>query len=335
MSTQSQRARGWCFTSFDDFDLSKLPRGATYLCAQQEICPRTGKYHWQGFVYYKNAVRFSTLKGVFPKAHIEAMKGNVDQAISYCSKSQSAVLGTFFELGDRPQQGRRTDIHEVIAEIRAGTEYRDILLDYPEVCSKYLRYIKEVQLFINRPIGYSRRNCLLISGPPGCGKTGIVYDAFGYDQVYDWNWSSKWFDGYSGQQCILIDEFCHRSLDPNFFKKLCDGYPVTREVKGGTVSITSPFIVLLTNEPPDTLSLWYELTPGIKRRVIWWNFYTDAPDELCPPSHSYYQENLEKLKMFVHKNGLPSKNISQDDSSQGSQNSGQESQTRFEDSHSD
>lgn len=312
MEHQTQRARGWCFTSFES-DTPSLPKSAQYLVAQHEICPETQRMHWQGFVYFRNPQRFNTLKKLFPQAHIEQMKGSIDQAIAYCQKTDTSIKGTQIEIGERPEQGRRSDIHDVLDAMRDGQSLQDVMLDYPEVCSKYLRYIKEVQLLMNRPSVYMPRRCLLISGPPGCGKTGIVHDGFGYDQVYTWNWSQKWFDGYSQQRCILLDEFCHHSVDPNFLKQLCDGYPITRETKGGHVRITSDCIVLCTNEYPETLSLWFELTPGIKRRITWWNFHEDAPNELCPPGHPYFEKNLEKIKKyFANKNGFSEASCSKD-----------------------
>jgi len=53
-------------------------------------------------------MRFGGWKELFPTAHIEKMKGNFAQNEKYCSKE-----GKLIEFGERPKQGKRTDLIEV------------------------------------------------------------------------------------------------------------------------------------------------------------------------------------------------------------------------------
>lgn len=59
----------------------------------KEICPKTGKVHWQGYVKFKNPTRMVTAKKYFhdEKLHLEVPKGTEEQCILYCKKDKEYV----------------------------------------------------------------------------------------------------------------------------------------------------------------------------------------------------------------------------------------------------
>ena len=63
------RATAWSVTLFNDEQKTDLPEGWR-LEGQLEIAPDTGRKHYQGLLHTPQ-VRFSTVKKVYPKAHIE------------------------------------------------------------------------------------------------------------------------------------------------------------------------------------------------------------------------------------------------------------------------
>lgn len=69
------RATAWSVTLFNGEEKTDLPEGWK-LEGQMEACPDTGKQHYQGFLKTKQ-VRFSSVKKVFPKAHIEKARDEV------------------------------------------------------------------------------------------------------------------------------------------------------------------------------------------------------------------------------------------------------------------
>lgn len=60
---------------------------------QQEVCPKTQRPHYQGYVRTGRQVRFSQLKKALPGVHLEPAK-NWDALVNYCKKEETAVAGT-------------------------------------------------------------------------------------------------------------------------------------------------------------------------------------------------------------------------------------------------
>lgn len=96
----SVRGRNWCFTAWAT-DAGSVQRyidgmeeydGVEYIM-QEEICPETQKKHIQGYVAFKNALSFNTLKAIFGQsAHLEkSKKKNRAAAERYCRKRESAT----------------------------------------------------------------------------------------------------------------------------------------------------------------------------------------------------------------------------------------------------
>jgi len=74
-----------------------------------------------------------------------------------------------------------------------------------------------------------------------------------------------WWDGYSGQPVVVIDEF-YGWLGYDFLLRLLDRYSFAVETKGGSVSFTSKLVIFTSNKPP---SEWYrniqDLGPLLRR----------------------------------------------------------------------
>lgn len=87
-----------------------------YVVFGREVAPTTGTPHLQGFFVLKNALtRSGALAHLGVQCHLEPARGTSVQAAQYCKKD-----GDFEEWGILPsQQGRRTDLEEVIEWIDA------------------------------------------------------------------------------------------------------------------------------------------------------------------------------------------------------------------------
>lgn len=87
----------------------------------------------------------------------------------------------------------------------------------------HLKYIAEkfTKQYRNLEVYY-------IYGPSRTGKTRYVYDLYGYENVYcnQGYTEGKWFDGYVGQDVLLLDEF-RSSFDITLLLNYLDGHPLT------------------------------------------------------------------------------------------------------------
>lgn len=91
-NTKANRVRRYCFTLNNPevplaqiiLNISKHYPNMKY-CIGNEV-GESGTPHFQGYLSFKNPIRFNTLKEYLPKAHIEQCKGNEKSNIEYCKK---------------------------------------------------------------------------------------------------------------------------------------------------------------------------------------------------------------------------------------------------------
>ena len=133
----SSRARGYCFTlnNYTTSDISRLSEVINlsrpvvqYIIFGEEIAPTTGTPHLQGFIYFKNAQEHPTARKVISmSAHVESINGTIDHNTRYCSKD-----GKYYEFGERPNQGKRSDLEEVYQQVRDGVDIDTIVMENPD-----------------------------------------------------------------------------------------------------------------------------------------------------------------------------------------------------------
>lgn len=229
--------RSYCFTSFNPI---KPPTDANirYLIVGEEICPSTRKTHWQGYIELRKPQRISWIKKVFedPSVHLEARRGTREQARDYCMKDgKYAEYGNFAAGG----QGTRNDLKSIANELVSGTKtIQDVMIEEPALYCKYRNGLKDIA-----QLGQQRKNqefrqlyVEFITGPTGCGKTRGASEKFPnafllHASELSKNGGSGWWDGYSGEETIIIDDYDN---DTNITKMLniLDGYKLRLPLKG-------------------------------------------------------------------------------------------------------
>lgn len=90
-----ERASCWSITAFnDEIDLIEAqdswPKFVKKILGGREICPTTGKEHFQGALFSHGTIRFSQVKSWLPQAHIEAAKKE-EALVKYVMKKETAV----------------------------------------------------------------------------------------------------------------------------------------------------------------------------------------------------------------------------------------------------
>lgn len=179
----------------------------------------------------------------FPNSlHIEIAKGNAAQNIAYCSKDNN-----FKEGGQRPVgRGKRTDLDDVCDLIANGSNLHDIALSHPTAVVKFSNGIQRL-MSLRLPKRFFKTQVIWLYGPTGTGKSRYAWDAA--PEAYMKSSSHKWWDGYTGQDVVIVDDYRPSTHLPfNFVLNLFDRYPLSVEFKGGmiefcskTIYVTSPF----------------------------------------------------------------------------------------------
>lgn len=258
----ANRSRSWVFTLNNPADDVRpcLEDNMLYLVYQLEEGEQ-GTPHLQGFVYWANAVRMVTMRQFLPGAHVEVARGTPAQNKAYCTKDSGRLDGPW-EFGDMPRQGKRRDwdrAYEVIdAAVRDGDTDADIIMQVLEQDHHFIEkmpaIVKYAQLLRKRHRRMPQRGPPVVRlywGPTGSGKTRRCWDEAPLAYAKP---AGKWFEGYCGQEEVILDEFPDESIPITLLLQMLDRYPLTVEVKGGSVGWTPSHIWISSNLPPES---WY------------------------------------------------------------------------------
>lgn len=131
----------------------------------------------------------------------------------------------------------------------------DIIEQYPEVYIKYHAGIDKLKNLQYKPVQRDIRVYVLI-GPPGCGKTRHVYDGHDINDIYKLNTNSNgtlWFDGYTNQTVLLIDDF-KGWIKYTDLLTILDRYPYRCQIKGGYVWAKWTIVYITSNYK---INEWY------------------------------------------------------------------------------
>ena len=208
------------------FDYCKNLKDIKYFVFQREKGDEKQTEHIQMYLEFAFGKYFSTIKSLFPKAHIEERKGSKTQARKYCMKEDTR-LGEVYEFGDFVESGERSDLTDAFAMIQNGATDFEIYSAYPNLirCPKLLdtyrqKYLEETyrKQFRNVKVYY-------IYGDSGIGKSRYVSDKFGYDKIYRvTQYGKNYFDDYQGEKIIVFEEFRSQIKISEMLNYL-DGHP--------------------------------------------------------------------------------------------------------------
>jgi len=264
-------ARGWTLTLWNTDILEVLKNSnPRYLVYAPEICPTTGKEHFQCYVYY-NANRMLTAMRKTYKGHdVQIANGSAEENKCYIvgpyakNNKEKPFNPNAIEIGTMPKQGKRNDINEFIKAIKRGQREDDLDEDFGILRAKYSRFEeKKIRECAKKEAKQQYRDGITPEvhvrwGNPRTGKTRFVYDKHGVDNVFrltagDGSKGSVWWSDYNGEEVILLDEFRGR-MDWEYLLQLTDRYPMSLQTKGGSTWRTCKYIYICSNISPDK---WY------------------------------------------------------------------------------
>lgn len=253
------KCRNYVFTlnNYTPADVEQLREvECRYICFQGEI-GAGGTRHLQGLVIFDNPRALAGVKRVIgDRAHIERMRGTFEQARSYCSKEETAdPTLPFIERGTPPQQGARTDLTAVAERIKEGASESQLADEFTEAYLKYHRGIANA-VRIRLPVRSFKTEVFWFYGATGTGKSRAAQELC--PDAYWKNPAHHWWDGYSGTEDVIVDDYRADFCKFSELLRLFDRYPYQVQVKGGTVNFCSRRIVITTPKHPT--DVWYNRT---------------------------------------------------------------------------
>lgn len=240
-----------------------LIKNFQYLIGQLEICPKTQRIHIQAYFEFNKEQSKNEIKSIMSGVHLENRKGTQAQAIAYCSKldtrhSEPITIGT------PKKQGSRTDITSIRLLIKEGKSLKEIILNHASNFQT-IRITEKLFQYGSKPRDTaSPPEVRWYYGKTGTGKTRSVYTEF--TDIYP-SFSYKWWDGYEQNNVILIDDMRKDYAKFHILLKLLDRFPHIVQIKGGTIHIKSPLIIITSAYHPKDLYRTREDINQLLRRI--------------------------------------------------------------------
>lgn len=244
---------------------------ARYIVIGTEICPSTGRMHSQIYVEFNQPVTRGQAQTYMnaPKAHCEPRKGTREQARDYCMETlarpatetmlrEGRAPGktlSYIEWGDwdKGGQGARSDIVDLRSDIQLGMsdvelyEKHTAMWRHDRAARNYRMVLLEKQY---KEEGWKKKNVEIFYGPTGTGKTRRAIEEAGENYFMKFRATGEWWDGYAGEDTIILDEFDGGASKMTAILQLCDGYYAKLPIKGGFIVMKPRKIIFTSNSDP-------------------------------------------------------------------------------------
>jgi len=258
---KKERSRVWSLTIWEEDKMKAFMKvDATYKIAAPEVCPTTGKEHWQSCVIFPTQRTFFKKGSKF--GHIEKAEGTPREMVGYCKKGdrgkpydQYADEPHENEIGKVPSgQGKRNDIQMVKDVVKETAKMSEVM----EVATSYQSAkFGELYLKYNEPArGYKSREVFWYWGATGTGKTHKARAEAGDDYFIPTTY--KWWDAYDGQKSVILDDIRGDFCKYHEILKLTGELPFRVETKGGSRQAVYDKIFITSAYPPEELWLTIE-----------------------------------------------------------------------------
>ena len=250
-------------------NLSEL-KGVKYWCMSDEV-GEEGTPHTHIYLYADNAIMFSSIHKRFYGAHIDKAKGTSQECRNYIrkegkyldsDKKETNLPETFEEWGEIPieRQKAQKQMEAIMEMIKDGASDIDILNAFPSAFTKLSHIEKARQTWLESKFRDEWRTLEItyIHGKTRTGKTRYVMEKYGYTNVYKVTNYQHPFDGYNGEDVLLLDEF-RSSIPFSELLQILDGYPCKLAARYADKVACFTKVYIVTNIP------FEEQYPNIKR----------------------------------------------------------------------
>lgn len=244
-----------------------MPPYCRYVACQLESGANTGYVHYQAIFHLERKMSKVQLLELIGTG-IWCELTYAPSSNEYPLKDRTYIEPFRFEFGEKViKRNNSADWQLVYQQASRGT-FEEIPADIRVRHYLSLRriYNDSLQCVI------SPRRTYLFWGTTGSGKTQLCIELF--PNGYYKDPCNLWFDGYSNQETIIIDEF-RGDLPVSNLLRWCDQrVPVLLQTKGGHRPLMAQRIIITSNLP---LEAWYpnidsETLLALKRRIVCYKF---------------------------------------------------------------
>ena len=213
-------------------------------------------------------------------------------------------MGNFPEQGRGSGQGKRSDLTRLHNELKNGLHQHDYIDRFFDLFVRYPNLVDRFRAGQIRPRDEtSPHQCLLFLGPPGTGKSHYarrvckqLTGAAPYNRP-----PGRFWEGYAGQQGLLLDDFGGHHLSFTDFKLAVDRYAIRVEIKGSSCELATTYTFITSNKE---IGDWYSKEilgihgySAISRRITGVYYFTEFLTFYQYPSYkAYAQEWLTPLR---------------------------------------
>lgn len=274
------RHRRWMLTvpaegekgvSRDDLERALEPY-ESYLGQLEEGEGGTNYRHWQLVLVNDEPIRFSTLRRKLPTAHVEPVR-DLRASLAYVQKEDTRVRDELplvkGKISPGPGQGHRSDLDALRSRILDGQETADQLILSDAGAWRHSRLVGDLVSARDRHRQEGKLRDVqvrVIYGDTGTGKTSAVLtglQALG-SVCRVTHWGVGAFDGYDGQDSLVLDEFAGQPPIEELLTWL-DVYPVALAARYRARQARFVRVAILANSAPET---WYKFAPKAQRAAL-------------------------------------------------------------------
>lgn len=244
----SGKYRDWALTIYSKSLPTFHADMTKYLVYGDEICPTTGRQHWQTYVVFNYQKTFRTVQKLYPGAHLEPCKGSPEANMRYCKKE-----GKWKEFGKPPAQGERGDLIEIKEDILNGKlTCEDIIIENPILYHQYGRTLDKIEdISLRKKYRKDMTIGIWYWGKTNVGKSHTAFLDFTPETHYNYPNDKGWWDGYRQQETVIINDF-RGDIPYNELLQLIDKWPhnVRRRCRE-PMPFTSKTVIITSSLPPE------------------------------------------------------------------------------------
>lgn len=254
----------------------------TYLVYQMEQGATCGTPHWQGYVHWRtsrDAIAYGS-RHWSPRFSWRVARGSAEENRTYCSRTDKGpVLVPMVEFGVLPEQGKRTDLQELLQALQAGASDSSLYSEFGTTFLRNIRMVADARVMESAllHVDFAPKTIIWLQGPTLSGKSRLAYDVMLSRRSYWVSTEPRWYNGYHGQEAVLFEDWGPQEIEgnPNWaigtttLLRITDRYPMNVPCK---VTVPCPWlptlIIFTSNYTVNQVMAGNPRLPAFKRRLL-------------------------------------------------------------------